>query len=200
MTERDPDASKPPKRKGAPRGRTFRAPTNAGSGALAGSDSGSGSGSDSATEAQPPRLARDGTRRGIAAHRGKPALTPDVLQRILGHLREGQHYDTACHLEGVWPTSLDELANRRPDVAQRVAMARAHAEAEGLRQHRALAQAGERTGGTEWWLERSFPTHWGPAPTRSEVSGPGGGPQVIHHRLQVDAVQRLALSEGDDGT
>lgn len=189
MTERDPDASSPTaKRK--PRARDYRAPSPP-----------DGSASPTAHPARDgTRLARDGTRRGIAAGKGRPRLTPDVLHRILEHLREGQHYDTACHLEGVWPTSLDELANKRADVAQAVAMARAHAEAEVLRRHVRLSAEGERTGGTEWQLERAWPQHWAPAPTRSEVSGPGGGPQVIHHRLQVDAVQRLALSEGDDGT
>lgn len=94
---------------------------------------------------------------------------PAVIVKLLCSLRDGNHYEPACHLAGVSYRQFREWMNRADDdgpespfgrVAAAVKLAEAEAEAETVRQVRAASRDARFWAAGMTFLERRHPDRW----------------------------------------
>lgn len=135
--------------------------------------------------------AKDGTMRGIEAHRGAPKLTEAALALVCAEIEKGMPVETACRLVDVWPSALQKRMAEDPELGERVERARARAQRDMLLEHRQLAKEGERTNGHEFLLSRLWPRQFAPPPKTLEQSGPDGGP--------VESTVKVTIEQAREG-
>ncbi len=95
------------------------------------------------------------------------ALTEEVQAKIVGFLRLGTHFTTACFASGIQPTSVTywiklvesgaEHAQVYADFCNRIKEATAMSEVQGLA---TLKQGEQGWQAQAWFLERRFPKRW----------------------------------------
>lgn len=130
--------------------------------------------------------------------RGKLAV--ESRKRLLDAIRGGNYQETACAYAGIGASTFYDWLARGRAVRDRVAdgedldvdsedaaylallddveKARADAEVRAIAQINLASQDSWQA--SAWWLERTMPTKYGRF-TRTEVSGPQGGPLTVSH-------------------
>lgn len=140
-------------------------------------------------------VAKDGTHRGVEAHRSAPKLTGELLEAFLEKVRKGTPWTTAARLVKVWPSSVDEKARKDPAFNETLQQARAEAE-ETLRiELHEAALDGKRTQGLQFLAERLHPATFAAPPKDVRHHGHEGGPVESVVRVSVEQARAGARGE-----
>lgn len=119
---------------------------------------------------------------------GRPSkFTPEVRNRILTAIRNGNTYEASAHYGGVSYDTLrewikrgqEETAGEFSEFFEAIKSAEAKAEVESVALIRQAAQEGQWQAAA-WFLERRKPSEWG-RKDRHEVSGING--EAIKHEV-----------------
>lgn len=133
----------------------------------------------------------------------KTRLTPERQAKIVNAIRAGAYIETAAAAAGINKTSLYAWLKKGERYPGTIFSAFADAVNEALAQAEmrdvlAISKAaGEDWRAAAWRLERKFPGRWGQI-TRTQISGPDGGPVRVNTNVDVTTLtdEQLAALAG----